>query len=121
MTWLSAKEFAERAGVPNNNLAYYRNRLGLPFKHVGGRVFYEESGIKPLIEFRNNSKKVGIINKRKERLTHCPYCNVELVMLGDGEKRCPECDKYFKGHKEITYTSNGDIIFLRSVKNGKSL
>lgn len=121
MTWLSAKEFAERAGTPNNNLAYYRNRLGLLYKHVGGRVYYHESGIETLKEFRNNSKKVGIINKRKDSLTHCPYCNAQLVMLGLGEKRCPNCDKYFKGNNEIRYTVGGDIIFVRGVKNGKSI
>ena len=121
MTWSSAKEFSELSGTPNNNLSYYRNRLGLPIKRVGGRVYYHESGVETLKEFRKNSKKVGVINKRKEKLTHCPYCNVELVVLGCGEKRCPNCDKYFKGHKEIRYTSDGDIIFIRGVKNGKSI
>lgn len=118
MTWLSAKEVAKKSGASENAIYHYQRKMGFDKKRVGGRVFYDESCVKAISEYRAVH---GRAKRRSDGTTkivksadfiHCPICGSELLDLERGEKRCRECDKYFKGGREIMYNVEGSVVFL---------
>lgn len=58
--------------------------------------------------FRKNLKP-----KKKNKHNNCPVCNRPLNDLGDGEKYCRPCNKYFLRSREITYGEDGSIRFVK--------
>ena len=56
----------------------------------------------------------------KDKDEYCIYDGRPLNNLGYGEYFCKRCGKFFKNGREIEYTENGDIIYIRQeLKCGK--
>ena len=57
--------------------------------------------------FRENLKP-----SKRNRHNYCPICKRLLNDLGEGEKYCRPCGKFFKRGKEIIYSESGEVIYI---------
>ena len=57
--------------------------------------------------------KENLKPKKKNKHNYCPICKRLLNDLGEGEKYCRPCGKFFLRSKEITYGEDGSIRFVR--------
>ena len=53
------------------------------------------------------------LKPKKNKHNYCPICKRPLNDLGEGEKYCKPCNKYFLRSKEITYGEDGSIRLVR--------
>lgn len=114
MKWLTSKEFAKEIGITEVTMRKYRDILGVKFMRKGHTNYYPKSAVKTIKRYIKNNPAGNVGQKElkpTETINNCPRCGSELFDLGSDEKRCPTCDRYFKGKKEIKYTDNGDILF----------
>lgn len=58
-------------------------------------------------------KELAKAPKTKVNPNICPCCGKKLNNLGEGEKYCPPCGKFFKRGKEITYSESGEVIYIK--------
>lgn len=57
-------------------------------------------------------KELAKSPKTKVNPNICPCCGKKLNNLGEGEKYCPPCGKFFKRGKEIIYSESGEVIYI---------
>ena len=61
-------------------------------------------------------KELAKASKAKVNPNICPCCGKKLNNLGDGEKYCRPCEKFFKRGREITYSESGEVIYIKRRK-----
>ena len=49
---------------------------------------------------------------KEERLENCIYCKTKLNKVTKTIRYCIQCDKYFKGDKEVFFNVNGTMHYV---------
>lgn len=97
-------------------IGHLRRLLGVSEKRVLDFISKNNIDIRFVDRLRYIDKKhIDLFKKnlkpKRNKHNYCPICERPLNDLGEGEKYCKPCGKFFIRSKEITYGKDGSIRF----------
>lgn len=102
-TCITIGQLKRLLGVSEKRVLDFINKNKIEIKFVDRWRYIDK---KHIDFFKENLKP-----KKRNRHNYCPICKRPLNDLGEGEKYCKPCGKFFVRSKEISYSKDGCIRY----------